>query len=144
MSTVCKYLNTGEIVEFIGYHDELFAQVRAGDGRIFYPPVSKLQFYDPAAKAEGKPNEPVPPLPPQNPERDPEGPVLPVDTRLNLNAASAEMMTKVDGIGYATAKKIVELRNSLPMERFSDLAQLRAIPRVNWDEVIEDDQIYLG
>ena len=70
--------------------------------------------------------------------------VFPVERRLNMNLATAELIAKiVKGVGYATAKKIVEYRNSLPNERFVDLEQLRKVPRVNWDAVIEDDLIFI-
>ena len=71
--------------------------------------------------------------------------IIPVDTRLNVNVATAEALAKhVKGIGYATAKKIVELRLSLPGERFKNLDQLKKIGRVDWDEVISADLIYVA
>jgi competence ComEA-like helix-hairpin-helix protein len=71
--------------------------------------------------------------------------VIPVDTRLNINTASAEAIAKaVKGIGYSTARRIVELRMSLSGERFSNLDQLKRIGRVDWDEVIAADLIYVG
>ena len=58
---------------------------------------------------------------------------------------TAEALAKqVKGIGYATAKKIVELRLSLPGERFKNLEQLRKISRVDWDEVFKEDLIYIS
>lgn len=70
--------------------------------------------------------------------------IIPSDTRLNLNLGTAEGIAKhVKGIGYATAKKIVELRLSLPGERFKNLEQLKKIGRVDWDEVIGADLIYI-
>ena len=51
------------------------------------------------------------------------------DTRLNLNTATAEYIQKrLPGVGYATAKKIVEMRMSLSGERFANLKQLREYP----------------
>ena len=45
------------------------------------------------------------------------------DLRLNLNMAPAEQIAKrLPGVGYATAKKIVELRMSLSGERFANPA----------------------
>ena len=56
--------------------------------------------------------------------------VVPIeDTRLNLNFAPAEQIAKrLPGVGFATAKKIVELRMSLSGERFANLKQLENIP----------------
>ena len=72
--------------------------------------------------------------------------VVPVeDVRLNLNVAPAEQIAKrLPGVGYATAKKIVELRMSLSGERFANLKQLENIPRVNWEQLIEDDLIFIA
>ncbi len=71
--------------------------------------------------------------------------VIPLDTRLNVNVATAESLAKqVKGIGYATAKKIIELRLSLPGERFSKLDQLKKIARVDWEEVFKEDLIYIA
>ncbi len=51
---------------------------------------------------------------------------------------------RLPGVGYTTAKRIVELKLSLSGERFSNLKQLENIPRVNWDQLIEDDMIFIA
>jgi DNA uptake protein ComE-like DNA-binding protein len=67
------------------------------------------------------------------------------DTRLNLNTATAEVIQKrLPGVGYATAKKIVEMRMSLSGERFANLGQLENIPRVNWEQLIAEDLIFIS
>ena len=72
--------------------------------------------------------------------------VVPIeDRRLNLNTAPAEQIAKrLPGVGFATAKKIVELRMSLSGERFANLKQLENIPRVNWEQLIEEDMIFIS
>jgi DNA uptake protein ComE-like DNA-binding protein len=72
--------------------------------------------------------------------------VVPIeDRRLNLNAAQADQIAKrLPGVGFATAKKIVELRMSLSGERFANLKQLENIPRVNWEQFIEEDLIFIS
>ena len=78
-------------------------------------------------------------------EKVPETTIPIEDTRLNLNLATAEQIQKrLPGVGYATAKKIVELRMSLSGERFSNLGQLESIPRVNWDALIAEDLIFIS
>ena len=78
-------------------------------------------------------------------EKAPEAVVPIEDIRLNLNMAPAEQIAKrLPGVGYATAKKIVELRMSLSGERFSNLKQLENIPRVNWEQLIADDLIFIA
>lgn len=134
----------GQIVEFINYHDNDWAMVKNATGSIQYVALVDLVSYEPGKGRTGE--TPVPQLPNGRVDEDaiPES-VIPVDTRLNINAASAEAIAKtVKGIGYATAKKIVELRMSLSGERFANLDQLRRIGRVDWDQVIADDVIYVG
>ena len=59
--------------------------------------------------------------------------------------ATAEQIAKrLPGVGYTTAKRIVELRMSMSGERFSNLKQLENIPRVNWDAIIEEDLIFIS
>ena len=41
-------------------------------------------------------------------------------------------------------KKIIELKLSLPGERFNSFDQLKKIGRVDWDEVIAADLIYVA
>ena len=134
----------GQIVEFINYHDTDWAMVKNATGSIQYVALVDLISYEPGKGRTGE--TPAPQLPNGRVDEDtiPES-VIPVDTRLNINAASAEAIAKtVKGIGYATAKKIVELRMSLSGERFANLDQLRRIGRVDWDQVIADDVIYVG
>jgi hypothetical protein len=141
--TLVKDTTTGQVVEFIGHHDELFAMVKANDGRVYYPQLSKLLFFEPGAGTSTDGPQPQKTAA-QKAEDELPVVVIPPETRMNLNFASAEQLVALKGIGYATAKKIVELRNSLPGERFKNLDQLRAIERVTWDEVFKEDQFFIG
>jgi hypothetical protein len=138
-----KDTTTGQIVEFIGHHDVDFAMVRATDGRVYYPQLSKLLFFEPGAGTSTDGPQPQKTTA-QKAEDEVPVSVIPPETRLNLNAASAEQLVSLKGIGYATAKKIIELRNSMTGERFKNLDQLRGIERVDWDEVLKEDQFYIG
>lgn len=140
--TIVKDTKTGQLVEFVGHHDTQFAMVRRNDGHVYYPMLSQLLFHD---QEDGTSTEgPKPQLTAaQEAEESAPGAVIPPETRMNLNAASPEQMVSLSGIGYATAKKIVDLRNSLPGERFTNLDQLRSIERVNWDEVLKLDQFFV-
>ena len=142
MSNLFQDTKTGKLVEFISKHDKEYAMVRDAGGAITYLTLDQLVPYD---KDKGRltkvtasvidvPEEEAPKL------------VVPLeDRRLNLNVASAEIIQKrLPGVGYATAKKIVELRMSLSGERFSNLKQLENIPRVNWDQLIEEDLIFIS
>ena len=69
---------------------------------------------------------------------------VPALNRVNLNAATPEMLTQIlKGVGLKTATEIYELKQSLPGERFTKLDQLRSIKRVDWDAVLADDNIYV-
>jgi DNA uptake protein ComE-like DNA-binding protein len=60
-------------------------------------------------------------------------PLPPTDNRINLNTLTAEGLTQcLPGVGLKTAKEIIELKQSLPGERFSKLEQLESIKRVEW------------
>ena len=135
---------TGQLVEFISHHDKDWAMVKNSSGAVQYVALEDLVSYEAGKGRTGKT------VLPQSAEKEvdedklPET-IIPADTRLNLNVATAEAIAKsVKGIGYATAKKIVELRLSLPGERFKNLDQLKKIGRVDWDEVIAADVIYCG
>ena len=143
MSKLFQDKNTGKLVEFISKHDKEFAMIRDSGGSISYVTLDQLVPYD---REKGRLTNVVSPdLAPEPEEQAPETVVPIEDTRLNLNAATAEMIQKrLPGVGYATAKKVVELRMSLSGERFSNLKQLENIPRVNWDQLIEDDLIFIS
>ena len=133
---------TGKLVEFISKHDLEFAMVRDAAGNVTYLTLEQLVPYEQGKGRLAKvtapelavPEEPIP------------NAVVPIeDIRLNLNAAPAEQIAKrLPGVGFATAKKIVELRMSLSGERFANLKQLENIPRVNWEQLIEEDLIFIS
>ena len=135
-------LKNGQIVDFIGHHDKDWAMVKNATGVVQYVALADLEAYEPGKGKTGGKIE-TPEIMKDEEDKIPES-VIPVDNRLNLNLATAEGIAKtVKGVGYATAKKIVELRLSLPGEKFKNLEQLRKITRVDWDEVFKNDLIYL-
>ena len=134
---------TGQLVEFISKHDGEYAMVRDSAGAIRYVTLDSLTPYDKdkgrLAKVE------APQVQPDPEEKAPERVVPLEDTRLNLNTAPPEVIAKrLPGVGYATAKRIVELRMSLSGERFANLKQLENIPRVNWEQLIKEDLIFIA
>jgi DNA uptake protein ComE-like DNA-binding protein len=71
-------------------------------------------------------------------------PQVPLDNRLNLNNLTAEGLTQsLPGIGLKTAQEIVDLRQSLPGERFTKLDQLKSIKKIEWDEVFATGSVYV-
>ena len=117
--------------------------IRDASGSVSCVSLDRLVPYD---KEKGRLTNVVAEEIKPEPEELPPETVVPIeDTRLNLNAATAEQIQKrLPGVGYATAKKIVELRMSLSGERFANLKQLENVPRVNWEQLIEDDLIFIS
>ena len=143
MSNLFQDTKTGKLVEFISRHDKEFAMVRDSGGSITYLTLDQLVPYD---KEKGRLSKVAAPKIAPPPEEKAPSRVVPLeDVRLNLNTATAEVIQKrLPGVGYATAKKIVELRMSLSGERFNNLKQLENIPRVNWEQLIEEDLIFIS
>ena len=134
---------TGKLVEFSGTHDKEYAMVRDGACNVSYVTLEQLVPY---SSEKGRLSKiAAPQLDVEKEEKIPVNIVPAEDTRLNLNNASAEMIAKrLPGVGYTTAKRIVELKMSLSGERFTNLKQLENIPRVNWEQFIEDDIIFIA
>ena len=133
---------TGKLVEFISKHDKEYAMVRDAGGNVTFLTLDQLVPY---SKDKGRLSKiEAPEL--IIPEEQAPVTVVPIeDTRLNLNTAPAEQIAKrLPGVGFATAKKIVELRMSLSGERFANLKQHENIPRVNWEQLIEEDLICIS
>jgi DNA uptake protein ComE-like DNA-binding protein len=143
MSNLFQDTKTGKLVEFIHKHDKEYAMVRDASGNITYVTLDQLVPY---SKEKGRLAKVAAPQIQPEPEEQAPASVVPIeDTRLNLNTAPPEQIAKrLPGVGYATAKRIVELRMSLSGERFSNLKQLENIPRVNWEQLIEEDLIFIS
>lgn len=143
MSNLFQDTKTGALVEFISKHDKEYAMVKGSNGAISYVTLDQLVPYDPKKGRLEKVTAPQ--IAVEKEEKLPERVVPLEDTRLNLNAAEAEQIAKrLPGVGYSTAKRIVELRMSLSGERFTNLKQLENIPRVNWEQLIKDDLIFIS
>ena len=142
MSQLFQDTKTGKLVEFISKHDKEYAMVRDGGGAITYVTLEQLVPYD---KQKGRLAKVAAPELVVPEEQAPKTVVPLEEYRLNLNTATAEVIQKrLPGVGYATAKKIVEMRMSLSGERFNNLKQLENIPRVNWEQLIEEDLIFIS
>ncbi len=142
MSQLFQDTKTGKLVEFISKHDKEYAMVRDSVGTIAYLTLEQLVPYEAGKGRLAKVTAPILEV------KEEEAPktIVPLEEyRLNLNTASAEVIQKrLPGVGYATAKKIVEMRMSLSGERFANLKQLENIPRVNWEQLVEEDLIFIS
>ena len=143
MTKLMQDQKTGKLVEFIGVHDKEYAMIRDGAGAVSYVTLDQLVPY---SQEKGRLSKVAnPSLVVEKEEKLPDLVVPQEDTRLNLNTATAEIIAKrLPGVGYTTAKRIVELKMSLSGERFSNLKQLENIPRVNWEQLIDDDMIFIA
>ena len=143
MSNLFQDTRTGKLVEFISKHDKEFAMVRDSGGNVSYVGCDHLVPYDTKKGRLSKVAAPEISVEKEEPLPDR---VVPIeDARLNLNTVPAEYIAKrLPGVGYATAKKIVELRMSLSGEKFTNLKQLENIPRVNWQMLIDEDLIFIS
>ena len=67
---------------------------------------------------------------------------FPLDIRININTASARQIAdSLPGVGLKTARDIKDLQTSMNGERFQKLEQLKAIKRVDWDEIFKDNLV---
>jgi len=142
--TLYQHQKTGQIVELVSFHDKDYAMVKNQGGAVSYAALAELHVYEPGKGRTGE--QPKPQL--TKDEIDPDvipQTVIPIDTRLNLNQANAEMIAeRIKGVGYSTAKKIIELRMGLPGEKFSTLEQVRSVGRVDWDQVFAEDLLFVA
>ena len=142
------YQNTknGQIVEFVGHHDREWAMVKNQSGEVSYVSLENLLEWEKGrgrtqrvAKSQATKRDK------QKEEAEFKAPVIPPETRINLNLATQQVLTQaIKGIGHSSAKQIVELRSSLPGERFTGWDQLRQVKRVNWDQIIDEDIAWIG
>ena len=71
-------------------------------------------------------------------------PQVPTDNRINLNTLTAEGLTQVlPGVGIKTAKEIIDLKQGLPGEKFTKLDQLKAVKRIDWNEVFATGDVFV-
>ena len=146
MATLYQNTKNGQIVEFIGHHDKDWAMVKNQSGEVSYVSLSNLLEWE---KGTGRTQRVAKPQVLASEQKKEEAeftkPVIPPETRINLNLATQQVLTQaIKGIGHSSAKQIVELRGTLPNERFTSWDQLRAVKRVNWDAVIDSDVAWIG
>jgi|TARA_R100000084_G_scaffold107432_1_gene67416 DNA uptake protein ComE-like DNA-binding protein len=77
-----------------------------------------------------------------NPAKPTKKETFPIDTRVNINLASARQIADaLPGVGLKTARDIKDLQLSLPGERFQRLEQLKSIKRIDWEEIFKENLV---
>jgi hypothetical protein len=133
------YTPNGVKIEVVSTHDDgEYMMVRSiTTGKVFF--AHRNQVVEEVREAEP---EPTPSK--QRRGRQLVKPEVPAFNRVNINSAPPQLLTQVlKGVGIKTATDIKELQQSLPGERFTKLDQLKSIKGINWDEVLEDGNVYV-
>ncbi len=136
---------TGKRVRLVGSMGgkEEFVLVRGQDGTPYHALLSQLLPCD----SVGTPDYSAAYVREEEAEELIPAPIIDlVETRLNINAATAEEIAKrIPGLGYRTAKRIKDLQLSLPGEVFRTLDQVKAASsRPNWDAIMEQNVMFIG
>ena len=149
--TASVYKPSGVKIEIISTHDDgEYLMVRSNTtGKVFFAHKDQIGELVDEVEAKPSPNHVGTrrnrrPLKAEEEKTPIIKPLPPVDSRINLNNLTPEGLTQcLPGVGLKTAKEIVELRQSLPGERFTKLDQLQSIKRVDWDEVFATGSVYV-
>lgn len=140
-----RYKPTGALLEIVSMHGEgIFMCVDAQDEVLFVEEeqlIPHLEATNEKIQTEERltkqlKEEGVSPPIPTNKE------TFPVDTRLNINTASARQIAdSLPGVGLKTARDIKDLQLTMSGEKYTKLEQLKSIKRVDWDQLIADNLI---
>jgi len=140
-----QYKMTGGLVEVVSKHGDGILMCLDSQDEVLYIEESELtphleatnekirteERLTAALEAEG-----VKPAKPTTKE------TFPLDVRININTASARQIAdSLPGVGLKTARDIKDLQTSMPGEKFLKLEQLKAIKRVDWDEIFKENLV---
>ena len=145
------YKPSGVKIDVISTHDDgEYLMVRSNTtGKVFFAHKDQVDVFQEDTEPKATSNSVSVRRGRRNFKQEAETPVVikplpPVDNRINLNNLTEEGLTQcLPGVGLKTAKEIIELRQSLPGERFTKLDQLSSIKRVDWDEVFATGSVYV-
>jgi DNA uptake protein ComE-like DNA-binding protein len=140
-----QYKPTGQLVEMISHHGDGIMMCIDAQDEVLYIERDDLVPHIGATNEKDRTEERLteqlkeegvnPPIPTKKE-------TFPLDTRINLNTASARQIADhLPGVGLKTARDIKDLQTSMPGEKFVRLDQLKAIKRVDWDEIIKENLI---
>ena len=140
-----RYKPTGALLEKVSVHGDGIVMCTDSQDEVHYVNevdlIPQLQETTEKVKTEERltaqlASEGVKPATPTKKE------IFPVDTRGTINTASARHLADAwPGVGVKTAREIKDLQSSMLGEKFIKLDQLKAIKRIDWDELIKDNLI---
>jgi DNA uptake protein ComE-like DNA-binding protein len=140
-----QYKPTGGLVEVVSSHGEGILMCVDSQDEVIYVEeenlIPHLEATNEKVLLEERltaqlEEEGVKPAKPTNKE------TFPLDVRININTASARQIAdSLPGVGLKTARDIKDLQTSMNGERFQKLEQLKAIKRVDWDEIFKDNLV---
>ena len=140
-----RYKPTGALLEKGSVHGDGIVMCTDAQGEVHYVDESdlipQLQETTEKIKTEERLTAQLayPSVKPSTPTKKE---IFPVDTRVNINTASARQLADaLPGVGLKTAREIKDLQSSMLGEKFIKLEQLKAIKRIDWDELIKDNLI---
>jgi DNA uptake protein ComE-like DNA-binding protein len=140
-----QYKPTGSLVEMISNHGNGIVMCVDAQDEVLYVHEEDLQPHLAATTEKIKTEERLteslkaegvnPPIPAKKE-------TFPVDVRININTASARQIADaLPGVGLKTARDIKDLQSSMQGEKFVKLEQLRAIKRIDWDEIFKENLV---
>tara|TARA_B100000700_G_C15061142_1_gene865928 strand:- start:9231 stop:9671 length:441 start_codon:yes stop_codon:yes gene_type:complete len=140
-----QYKPTGGLVEVISQHGEGIKMCLDANEEVIYADEEDLMPHVGATNEKAKNEEKYTAElkadgvnPPTLSAKD----TFPIDHRININNASARQIADaLPGVGLKTARDIKDLQTSCSGERFQKLEQLKAIKRVDWDEIFKENLV---
>ena len=142
-----QYKPTGSLVEKISQHGEGVVMCIDAQDEVLYVEeedlIPHLDATSEQARTEERLTESLK-AEGVNPPKPTKKETFPLETRLNINTASARQIADaLPGVGLKTARDIKDLQTTMLGEKFIKLEQLKSIKRVDWDEPIKENLIHV-
>ncbi len=142
-----QYKPTGSLVEKISQHGEGVVMCIDAQDEVLYVEeedlIPHLDATSEQARTEERLTESLK-AEGVNPPKPTKKETFPLETRLNINTASARQIADaLPGVGLKTARDIKDLQTTMLGEKFIKLEQLKSIKRVDWDELIKENLIHV-
>lgn len=140
-----QYKLTGGLVEVISEHGEGIMMCVDAQDEVLYVDKSDLTPHLEATNEKIRAEERLTAelkADGVNPPKPTSRETFPIDTRININTASARQIADhLPGVGLKTARDIKDLQTSQSGEKFQRLDQLKNIKRVDWDQIFKENLV---